>query len=343
MKGRKKSKDITVYTQPETDVLHADESDEINPDEAMIAKDIIIPTDILDKEDDEIEVKTSAALTRFDPLNMYLQEVKKIPLLSAEEEKSLAIQYSKSKSLIAAKQLVQANLWLVIKIAREYQNAAKNLLDLIQEGNIGLMEAVKNFDPFREVRLPSYASWWIKAYIVRYLIANFRMVKIGTTQAQRRLFFNLKKEKEKLEREGFFPAPKLLAEKLNVKESEVIEMEQRMLGSDVSINAPIGEDSDTDMLAILSDNHANAEDILSAKENQQALKDNFDSFSKTLNDKEKAIFKDRLLSEEKATLQELSDRFSISKERVRQIEERLVQKLKEFLLEKMDSADKFQV
>jgi RNA polymerase sigma-32 factor len=197
------------------------------------------------------------------------------------------------------------------------------------------MEAVKNFDPFRDVRLPTYAMWWIKAYIVRYLIANFRLVKIGTTQAQRKLFFNLKKEKARLEQQGFFPAPKLLAERLDVKESDVIEMEQRMSGSDLSVHTPVSEDSDNDLLSILPSEDTSAEELLFAKESQNLLKKHFFDFTKILNDKELAIFNGRLLSEEKMTLQELSDKFSISKERIRQIEERLIKKLKAFLEERI--------
>ena len=310
----------------------------------------LIP-EVLSKDDSEIEVidvlddlieepveiePTTTGITRYDPLSLYLQEVKKIPTLSKDEEKNLAIRYVQKNDLEAAKQLVQSNLWLVVKIAREYQNAAKNMLDLIQEGNMGLMEAVKNFDPFRDVRLPSYAMWWIKAYIVRFLIANFRLVKIGTTQAQRKLFFNLKKEKAKLEKAGFFPTPKLLAEKLDVKENEIIEMEQRLSGSDLSVHTPISEDSDGDLLSILPSQNANAEELLAEKEDQELVKKHFSEFATSLNEKELAIFHGRLLSEEKMTLQELSDKFGISKERIRQIEERLMEKLKFFMQEKLE-------
>ena len=149
------------------------------------------------------------------------------------------MQYHEKQDVQAAYSLVSSNLWLVVKVAREYEQAARSLLDLIQEGNIGLMEAIKNFDPYRGVRFPSYAVYWIRAYMIRFIISNLRMVKIGTTQAQRKLFFNLKKEKEKLEREGFYAAPKLLAERLQVKESEIVEMEQRLGGNDVSFDAPL--------------------------------------------------------------------------------------------------------
>src|ERR671930_427366 len=177
------------------------------------------------------------ALVPFDPLQRYLAEIRRFPLLSREEEHRLAVQYKEYGDLEAAYKLVTGNLRLVVMIAREYQKAFKNLLDLIQEGNMGLMEAVKNFDPYRGVRFPFYAVWWIRAYMIRYIMNDWRMVKIGTTQAQRKLFFNLQKEKEKLEAEGITPGPKLLAQRLNVKEDEVVEMEQRLASRDLSIDA----------------------------------------------------------------------------------------------------------
>src|SRR5512143_843295 len=167
-------------------------------------------------------------LVRYDPLQRYLAEIRKYTLLSREEEHRLAVRYKEHQDIEAAYRLVTANLRLVVMIARNYQRAFRTLLDLVQEGNVGLMEAVKNFDPYRGVRFPSYAVWWIRAYIIRYVINNWRMVKIGTTQAQRKLFFNLQKEKDRLEAEGFRAGPKLLAQHLDVKEAEVVEMEQRL-------------------------------------------------------------------------------------------------------------------
>jgi RNA polymerase sigma-32 factor len=200
------------------------------------------------------------------------------------------------------------------------------------------MEAVKNFDPLRGVRLPSYAVWWIKAYIVRYLIANWRLVKIGTTQAQRKLFFNLKKEKEKLEREGFYPTPKLLAEKLDVKESEVVEMEQRLGSPDMSVDAPLQSDSEASLLALLPASDETIEDAIGRREIQQMLRQGLTDFRATLKEKEQVIFDLRMLAEEKATLQEISDKLHVSRERVRQIENRIREKAKEFLKERLGSS-----
>src|SRR2546422_10677480 len=193
------------------------------------------------------------ALVPFDPLQRYLTEIRRFPLLGRDEEHQLAVQYKEYGDVKAAYKLVTSNLRLVVMIAREYQKAFKNLLDLIQEGNMGLMEAVKNFDPYRGVRFPSYAVWWVRAYIYRFLINNWRLVKIGTTQAQRKLFFNLRKESERLEAQGFRPEPKLLAQRMGVKESEVREMEQRLSHRDLSTDVPMGEDEEGTLLNFLPD------------------------------------------------------------------------------------------
>src|SRR4051812_4768000 len=223
----------------------------------------------IDLKDDE--KSSSNALVPFDPLQRYLADIRRYAVLSREEEHRLAVEYKEYGDLDAAYKLVTANLRLVVMIAREYQRAFRNLLDLVQEGNIGLMEAVKNFDPYRGVRFPSYAVWWIRAYIIRYLINDWRMVKIGTTQAQRKLFFNLQKEKEKLEAEGFTPGPKLLAERLNVKEGEVIEMEQRLANRDLSTDVPMGEDGEATLLSFLPDTTANPEETVANAEYRQML------------------------------------------------------------------------
>lgn len=325
-------------TQPEVEVLPAEGSvdgeGELTPDSEL---EEILPSDLEDSAADS-ETNTSQDIVPYDPLSAYLREIQRYPMLSKEEEHSLALRYFKDKDLEAAYKLVSSNLWLVVKIARDYERAVRSLLDLVQEGNIGLMEAVKNFDPYRGVRFPSYAVWWIKAYIIRYVMANWRMVKIGTTQAQRKLFFNLKKEKEKLEREGIFPGPKLLAEKLNVKESEVVEMEQRLGGADLSVDAPLDEEGDSNLLSVLSSPSSNAEDLLSRKQMSAMLQRGLDEFASTLKEKELIIFRERMLGEEKATLQDISDKLSISRERVRQIENRIREKLKSFLLEKFGTA-----
>jgi RNA polymerase sigma-32 factor len=285
--------------------------------------------------DEAAEEPREQGLVRYDSLSAYLREISRIPPLGREEERELAVQYRRDGSTDAARRLVLGNLWLVVRVAREYERAARSILDLIQEGNIGLMEAVRNFVPEREVRFPSYARWWIKAFIIRYVIANWKMVKIGTTQAQRKLFFNLNKEKERLERDGFYPSSKLIAENLNVRESDVIEMEQRMEGSDLSFEAPLPGDSDMSLVSVLPADQLSAEDAVAEKEREQIVRESFAAFTLELNDKELLIFQERLLAEDKATLQDLSDKIGVSKERIRQIENRIKDKLRSFLTKRL--------
>jgi RNA polymerase sigma-32 factor len=274
----------------------------------------------------------------YDSLTTYLRDIKKYPRLSKEEEHELAVKYVQDGDVDAAYKLIVSNLWLVVKIAREYQRAARNILDLIQEGNIGLMEAVKNFDPFRNVRFPSYAVWWIKAYIIRYVISNWRLVKIGTTQAQRKLFFNLNKEKERLEREGIYPEPKLLAHNLNVREQDVIEMEQRLSGGDVSVDTSAQDDDEVGLIGVLPSPDSNAEDIISSREREVLLQGLFNNFKSTLSERDRIIFEKRLLHEDKATLQDLSEELSVSRERIRQLENRIKDKFKEYFIEKLGTS-----
>src|SRR5262245_27883022 len=186
--------------------------------------------------------RSDVGLVPVDPLARYLQKVNQYPLLSDEEERELIERVQKNHDVEAAKKLVTSHLRLVVKIAMEYRSAFQNLLDLIQEGNVGLLRAVKSFDPAKGARLSYYASWWIRSYILKYILDNFRLIKIGTTQAQRKLFFNLMKEKEKLESLGFKPHAKLLAERLDVKEQEVDEMSQRLSQAELSVDTPVGEE-----------------------------------------------------------------------------------------------------
>ena len=196
---------------------------------------------------------------------------------------------------------------------------------------MGLMEAVKNFDPYRGVRFPSYAVWWVRAYMIRYIMNDWRMVKIGTTQAQRKLFFNLQKEKEKIEAEGLTPGPKLLAQRLNVKEDEVVEMEQRLASRDLSVDMPIGDDDEATLLNFLPDDKQTPEEQFAETQYSDLLREKMELFAKNLKDKELVIYRERLLNEEPLTLREIGEKYGISRERVRQIEERVKKKLKIYL------------
>ena len=272
------------------------------------------------------------ALVAIDPLSRYLADLRRFPLLTREEETVIAKRYARDHDPADAYQLVTANLRLVVKIAFEFARASKNVLDLIQEGNVGLMEAVKNFDPYRGIRFPSYAVWWVRAYIYRYLINNWRLVKIGTTQAQRKLFFNLRKETERLEAQGFAAQPKQLAQRMGVKESEVREMQERMAQSEVSLDQPTSAgDDDTRLIDVLPDRENNPEEAAAEGEWRQFAHERVAEFEATLHDKELEIFRARLLTENPDTLQEIGARFGISRERVRQIETRLKKRLKEYI------------
>jgi len=274
----------------------------------------------------------ATALVPADSFQRYLTEIRRYPLLSAEEEHALALRWKEHGDRAAAAQLITSNLRLVVMIARQYQQAFRNLLDLIQEGNIGLLEAVKNFDPYRGVRFPSYAIWWIRAYVIRYVMNNWRLVKLGTTQAQRKLFFNLQREKARLERDGFRADPQLIAERLGVKKSEVIEMEQRLSGRDVSVDAPLGDEGDGSMLDILPDRSEEPEARFGDAQYRQLVGQKIREFGERLQDKEKVIFDRRMIAPEPLTLQELGEKYDISRERVRQIEERIRKRLRAYLL-----------
>lgn len=347
-KGKKSSGSPRESSEPEVvlegEVLpaegeserHAEVDDPVDSELVEIAPEEL-SADAYEADDDSGSQAKSSAVVRYSPLDAYLSEIRRLAPLSKEDEHIAAVDYLKTKSPDAAYKLVSGSLWLVVKIARDYERVAKNILDLIQEGNIGLMEAVRNFDPYRGVRFPSYAVWWIRAYIIRYIISNWRMVKIGTTQAQRKLFFNLKKESERLEREGIYPSTKLLAERLNVKEGEVVEMSQRLGGSDMSVDAPLKEDNDANLLSVIPSGEESAEDRVAKMQLHDALISSLSEFESALSDKEFRIFQGRVLAEDKKTLQELSDELSISKERVRQIENKLREKVRAFVAKKLGS------
>lgn len=291
------------------------------------------PIESTSQDIEETEFTTSVAAS--DPLRRYMDEVRRYPLLSPEEEFRLAMQLRDQGDVNAARALVSANLRLVIKIAYEYRSFYTNLLDLIQEGNVGLMKAVSKFDPTKGARLGYYASWWIRSYILKYLLDNFRLVKIGTTQAQKKLFYHLMREKERLEAQGLLAGPKLLAEKLQVREKDVIEMEQRLGGgsSDLSLDAHANreEGSGPSHLDTLADEHEGADDVLARDQWIRLIRDKLPEFQKNLSPKELQILRERLLADEPKTLQEVADVYGLTRERARQIEAKLLSKLREFL------------
>jgi RNA polymerase sigma-32 factor len=302
--------------------------------EFRLAKDPQDRPKILDPEVEEAaEEETSLPVpSELDPLQAYLREANRYNLLTPEEEKSLSILYRETGDKEAAYRLITSNLRLVIKIALEFQKYwMKNLLDLIQEGNIGLMQAIKKFDPYRGIKLSYYASFWIKAYILKFIMDNWKLVKIGTTQSQRKLFYNLKREKEKLRALGYEPGPKLLSDVLQVREEEVVEMEQRLGGWELSLDAPLKEGSEEYHKNFLPTSEPQVEEILADAELKKVFRQKLSEFRPSLSDKEVDILDARLLAEKPLTLQEIGARHGVSRERVRQIEDRLIKKLRHYL------------
>lgn len=277
------------------------------------------------------EVKSYSDL---DPLKQYLREISKYKLLTIEEEQELTKQLSETGDINVAKRLVMANLRLVVKIAMEYRSAYKNVMDLIQEGNIGLMKAVSKYNPDKGAKLSYYASWWIKSYILKFILDNFRLIKIGTTAEQKKLFYNLMKEKERLEQQGIEPEVKLIAENLGVSEKAVTEMSLRLSsqGQELSIDTPVGSsDSSGTISDLLEGDNEDISEELAHLQSLQILEDNLQSFLDDLKPRDQEIFKKRLLSEVPMSLQAIADDYGVSRERIRQIEARLLDKLKVYM------------
>ncbi len=283
---------------------------------------------------------TGAALSRTDPLQAYLREVQRHPLLTPEEEQRLTRHYVETQDVRTAARLVTANLRLVVKLAYEYRRAYKNIMDLIQEGNIGLMQAVKRYDPYRGVKLSSYAAWWIRAYILRFILNNWRLVKLGTTQAQRKLFFNLNKEKARLSAMGIDPTADVIAERLGVEEKEVVEMDRRLSSSEASLDAPVGdaEGRSVARVDLMPSAGSGPEMLLERHQIDEMVQQRLATFKKTLKGKDIIIFEKRMAAEDPLTLQELGDEFGISRERVRQLEARLTMKLRDYLKAELGDA-----
>jgi RNA polymerase sigma-32 factor len=270
-------------------------------------------------------------LVPYDPLQRYLAEVRKYPFLSKEEELRLFHDYQTTGNRESAVKLILANLRVSLAIAAEYLHSGADHLDLIQEGNVGLMQAIRKFDPSKGVRFHSYAAWWVRAYILRYLLNTYRMVKIGTTQDQRKLFYNLNKEKRKLEREGFAPDTKLLADRLHVRERDVVEMGQRLGSWDLSLDAPLGPDQDGTLLDVLPAQSTPADETLATAELRALFRRKLAEFAATLDDRYADILRNRILSETPLTLDDIGKKYNISRERARQLEEKIIKRLREFM------------
>jgi RNA polymerase sigma-32 factor len=310
---KKKKQDKKAPKRPRTPSAESKEQAQIENDSEIMS----VPT------------PADSALVKYDPLQRYLQELGQYELLSREEEKELAIRVREEGDRDAAYRLVTSNLRLVVKIAMDFQRVwMQNLLDLIQEGNIGLMQAVQKFDPYKGVKFSYYASFWIKAYILKFIMDNWRLVKIGTTQAQRKLFFRLKKEKQKLASEGFDPKPKLLSERLGVSEQEVTEMDQRLDRWEVSLDSPVKEGSDNERIDFVPTQIPSAEVQVGNKQMGAIIHEKLASLKEELSEREIYILENRVFSDTPVTLQEIGERYNITRERVRQIENGMIKKMK---------------
>ncbi|MBQ4491749.1 MAG: RNA polymerase sigma factor RpoH [Deltaproteobacteria bacterium] len=266
-----------------------------------------------------------------DTLEYYMRQIKQFKLLSREDELELANRYRRFGDLEAAQRLICSNLRFVVKIAHEYRGYGMKTLDLIQEGNIGLMMAVKKFDPSKGLRLISYAVWWIKAYINNFVIRNWSLVKIGTTQAQKKLFFKLNQVQRAFEKLGDEYPQLETAKALDVSVEEVDEMERRLGGRDTSIDVPLTEDGDYTLLETLPDTRDNQEEEYIERERETTLTTKVKEALQHLNDRERTIITSRILAEHPVTLQELADQYQVSRERIRQLESNALKKLKNVL------------
>jgi RNA polymerase sigma-32 factor len=263
-----------------------------------------------------------------DSFDHYMTQINRFNLLSREEEINLARRYREDGDISAAHRLITGNLRFVVKVANEYRQYGVKLLDLVQEGNIGLMMAVKKFDPDRGIRLISYAVWWIRAYIQNFILKSWSLVKIGTTQAQKKLFYKLSQTKDALMRLTGRNDDTEIAEHLAVRTDEVTEMTSRLRARDASLDLELVEGDDYTLLSTLADERENQEELLAEKEQQQAARGMADKALASLNSREQQIIRARILEDEPLTLQELADRFGISRERVRQLEQNALKKMK---------------
>jgi RNA polymerase sigma-32 factor len=315
--------------------MSTDEPVELDPE--VLADPVEGVEDDTEVEAEVVPLDTGQSLAKVDPFRRYLADIRRYPLLTREEEHELARLYRDTGDRDALFRLVTANLMMVVHVARSFRRAARNLLDLIQEGNIGLLQAIEKFDPDVGVRLPTYAGWWVRAYMVKFLLDNVRLVRVGTTNARRKLLRNLNKEKARLEAQGFDVGPKLLAEHFGVSENDVQDVQQALSGRDVSLDAPIGDDETRSREEVFAKpgGDLGIDEEVARKEMQERAQEAIGRFREDLSDRELAILDERVLSEDPLTLQALGDRFGTSREAVRQVEARLVKRLKEFLLDEL--------
>ena len=290
-----------------------------------------------DNKNSKLPAVSSNSLSKRDPLQTYLDEIKKYPLLTREQERELAIRYYEENNPEDAQKLVTSNLRFVVKVATEYSKFGAKLIDLIQEGNMGLMKAIKEFNPYKDVKLITYAVWWIRGYIQDYLMRQHSMVRIGTTNSQKKLFYNLRKEKDKLIQEGEEPSVKLLSSRLGVSEKDVKLMERRLGANDLSLDQPMGNDESTSLIDLQKDSYEEVlDESLMLKENIERLSETLNTLEDDLSDREKVILQERILSDEPKKLSDFGKDWGVSREAARQTEARLIKKIKNAFLDDSD-------
>lgn len=324
------------HETPEVEVLPPEEEDEVEFDDPDLHGSILELGEAPDSGDDlpapSVPHLPSTAGSR-DSLHLYLREIGRFPMLKPDEELELARRAQENGDSDAAFRLVSSHLRLVVKIAMDFQRRwMQNVLDLIQEGNVGLMRAVNKFDPDKGIKFSYYAAFWIRAYILKFIMDNWRMVKIGTTQAQRKLFYNLNRERQKLIAEGFDPSASNLAERLGVGRDQIVEMQQRLDASDMSLDATLGDETGgATRMDFLPAVGPSIEEALAGDEIASLLRDRIAEILPSLSEKEAYILERRLLTDDPVTLREIGEKYHVTRERVRQLEARLLQKLRAHL------------
>lgn len=278
--------------------------------------------------------QSEKTLTVADPLSVYMAEVRKYPLLTREQELEIAKKYYETKDPKAAQMLVTSNLRFVVKVAAEYSRFSAKLIDLVQEGNMGLMHAVREFNPYKNVRLITYAVWWIRGHIQEYLMKQYSLVKIGTTQNQKKLFYQLKREKEELDKLLENDSSiKAISQKLDIPEDEVKFMAQRMSGKDISLNRPLDDESGASLLDLQTGVYQpNIDEQIDNRQQLSLLKTKIEELRPELNEKEMIILEERILADEPLTLQEIGEKYGTTREAVRQMEARIMKKIKDRFL-----------
>lgn len=338
-KPKAKARKVVAEIVEENDRQPQFNEDSDNNQELEITTELEGPEESLETESPDLDLPEAAegdlhsagskAIATADPVALYLSEIRKYPLLTKEQEQELTRKYYETKDPGAAQALVTSNLRFVVKIAAEYSKFGARLIDLIQEGNMGLMHGVREFNPYKGVRLITYAVWWIRGYIQEYLMKQYSLVKIGTTQNQKKLFYQLQRQKAELDAMGKTPDIKTLSQKLGIPEDEVQMMANRMSGRDISLDRPLDDDSGTRALDMQKGDLQTPDDEIARQEELSFLHEAIESLKPDLSEREKIILDERILADEPLTLQEIGEKYGITREAVRQMEARLMKKIKE--------------